>query len=70
MAKQLISDSTDDRRRRFLSVRQVAEFWGVSDDKVRADIRRGVLEAYTINGCIRVHYSDVLAYGKPFEATV
>lgn len=55
--------STTDRRR-YLTVSEVAEMWGVSDDKVRADIRKGALEAYTIEGCIRVRLVDAERYGK------
>lgn len=54
-------------RRRYLTVPQVAEMWGVSDDKVRADIRKGALTAYTVHGCIRVRLADALSYGQPVE---
>jgi excisionase family DNA binding protein len=52
---------------RYLTVLEVAEMWAVSDDKVRADIRKGALPAYSINGTIRVRYVDALEYGQPIE---
>jgi hypothetical protein len=59
-----MSDFQGQDRRRYLSVLDVAEMWGVSDDKVRADIKKGALDAYTVQGCIRIRYADALAYGK------
>jgi hypothetical protein len=41
--------------------------WSVSDDKVRADIRKGALPAYTVAGCIRIRLLDALAYGQPLK---
>lgn len=54
-------------RRKYLTVLDVAEMWGVSDDKVRADIRKGALPAYTVGGCVRVRMSDAHAYGQPIK---
>lgn len=51
-------------RRKHLTVREVADMWDVSDDKVRADIRKGALEAYTVHGCIRIRVRDAKAYGR------
>jgi excisionase family DNA binding protein len=59
-----MTDYTGPDRRRYLAVREVAQMWGVSDDKVRADIRKGALEAYTVGGCIRIRVSDAEAYGR------
>jgi len=59
-----MSDQLPDRRH-YLTVMEVAEMWGVSDDKVRADIRKGALPAYSVEGSIRVRYLDAVAYGKP-----
>ena len=61
-------EMTPDRdRRQFLTVGEVAEMWHVSDDKVRADIKKGALPAYSVSGSIRVRYLDALAYGRPLE---
>ena len=62
-----MTDYTGPDRRKFLSVLDVAEMWGVSDDKVRADIKRGRLAAYTVEGCIRIRLTDALAYGRRRE---
>lgn len=59
-----MSDFQGDDRRKFLTVLDVAQMWGVSDDKVRADIKKGALDAYTVGGCIRIREKDALAYGK------
>jgi excisionase family DNA binding protein len=59
-----MSDFQGADRRKHLTVREVAEMWDVSDDKVRADIRKGALQAYTVGGCIRIRHVDALAYGK------
>lgn len=59
-----MTDYPGQDRRRWVSVLDVAQMWGVSDDKVRADIKKGALEAYTVGGCIRVRYTDALAYGR------
>ena len=56
--------STQDRRA-FLTVAEVAAKWHVSTDKVRADIRKGALQAYTVAGCIRVRLGDAESYGRP-----
>jgi excisionase family DNA binding protein len=58
--------STEDRRA-FLTVTEVAERWHVSTDKVRADIRKGALQAYTVAGCIRVRVADAETYGQPIS---
>lgn len=60
-----MTDWTTEDRRRFLTVAEVAEMWAVSDDKVRADIRKGALSAYSVAGCIRIRYIDALSYGCP-----
>ena len=59
----------DNDRRHYLTVTQVAEMWQVSDDKVRADIKKGALEAYSVGGLLRVRYLDALAYGRPLCST-
>lgn len=41
----------------------------LSDDKVRADIKKGALQAYSFNGAIRIRYADALAYGRPVGST-
>jgi excisionase family DNA binding protein len=60
-----MTDYQGPERRRFLTVAEVAEMWDVSDDKVRADIKKGALPATSVGGCIRVSYRDALAWGKP-----
>lgn len=52
-------------RRKYLAVLDVAEMWGVSADKVYADIKKGALPAYTVGGCIRIRVRDAQAYGRP-----
>lgn len=59
-----MTDYAGNDRRKYLTVLDVAEMWGVSDDKVRADIRKGALDAYTVGGCIRIREKDALAYGR------
>ncbi len=55
---------------RWLTVADVADMWGVSDDKVRADIRKGALTAYTVGGCIRILDADARDYGKRTDTGV
>lgn len=62
-------DNIEHDRRTFVTVMQVAQMWGVSDDKVRADIRKGALPSYTVRGCIRVRLADARGYGRPNEAS-
>lgn len=57
-------DALDDRRR-YLTVREVAEMWGVSVDKIYADVKKGALLAYSVSGSIRIRYLDALGYGRP-----
>ncbi len=58
--------STEDRRR-FWTVAQVAAHWCVSDDKVRASIRKGGLAAYaTTDGTLRIRERDALEYLMPY----
>lgn len=52
-------------RRDYLTVGQVAEMWAVSDDKVYAAIRKGALEAYSVDGCIRIRRAQAEAWGRP-----
>lgn len=56
-------------RRTFLSVLEVAEMWGVSTDKVYADIRKGALDSYSVGGCIRIRIADAQAYGRRKDPT-
>lgn len=58
--------STQDRRN-FLTVTEVAQMWHVSTDKVRADIRKGALQAYSIHGAIRIRVLDAAGYGRPLH---
>jgi excisionase family DNA binding protein len=64
-----MTDYTGQDRRRFVTVLEVAQMWGVSDDKVRADIRKGALPAYTVGGCIRVRLVDANDYGRRKESS-
>lgn len=52
-------------RRRFWTVRQVAEHWHVSVDKVHASLKKGALPFYDVDGSIRIRERDALAYGRP-----
>ena len=52
-------------RRKFMTVADVAEYWGVSTDKVYDDIRKGVLKSYTVAGLIRIRQADAEQYGQP-----
>lgn len=56
-------------RRNYLTVLQVADMWGVSTDKVYADIRKGALAAYEVGGCIRIRLNDARAYGRRKESS-
>lgn len=64
-----MSEFQGEDRRKYLTVLDVAEMWGVSDDKVRADIRKGALDAYTVGGCIRIRLRDAQAYGRKTPPT-
>jgi excisionase family DNA binding protein len=64
-----VTDYPGTDRRQYLTVLDVAEMWGVSDDKVRADIRKGALDAYTVGGCIRIRVKDALAWGRPLRSS-
>jgi excisionase family DNA binding protein len=60
--------STEDRRR-YWTVREVAEYWRVSDDKVRASLKKGSLAHYIVDGAIRIREQDALGYGRPVHVT-
>lgn len=57
-----------DDRRKFMTVYEVADYWGVSTDKVYDDIRRGGLAAYKVGGLFRVRFNDAMNYGQPIHA--
>jgi excisionase family DNA binding protein len=52
-------------RRDYLTVSQVAERYGVSDDYVRAQIRKGALPAYMVGEMIRIRRLDAEAWVQP-----
>lgn len=52
-------------RRKFMTVYEVADYWGISTDKVYDDIRKGVLAAYKVGGLFRVRFNDAMTYGQP-----
>lgn len=64
LSPRRMTDYQGPDRRRYVSVLDVAEMWGVSTDKVYADIRKGALLAYSVGGCIRVRLADALNYGR------
>lgn len=64
-----VADYPEHDRRSYLTVAEVAEMWHVSDDKVRADIRKGALPAYSVEGSIRIRYLDAVGYGRPLNVT-
>lgn len=52
-------------RRRFWTVKEVADYYAVSEDAVYAAIRKGSLCAYRVGGSLRVREADAVAFGKP-----
>lgn len=50
----------------FITVRALANYWGVSVRTVRRDIRKGALRVYRLpSGGLRIKREDALAYGSP-----
>jgi excisionase family DNA binding protein len=60
-----VNGYTGPDRREYLTVKQVAEKFSLSDDAVYAAIRKGSLIAYRYGGSIRVRVTDALAWGVP-----
>lgn len=64
-----MADYAGPERREYLTVREVAEFWSISDDAVYSAIRKGSLAAYRVGGSIRVRLRDALSFGRPIYAS-
>jgi excisionase family DNA binding protein len=62
-----VSDYSGVDRRKHLTVRQVAELWGVSDDAIYAALKKGSLPGYRVGGCIRIRLLDALQFGVPMN---
>lgn len=57
-----------DARERTVTVAWLARFWGVHENTVYRDIRKGALRAYKLpGGAIRVLVSDAKRYGRPID---
>jgi excisionase family DNA binding protein len=52
----------------FVSVRWLAQWWGVSTRTIWRDIRKGALRVHRLpGGTVRVSRAEAIAYGKPSE---
>lgn len=63
--RHVVSDSEWDRqedRRRFFSVKELADLCCVSTDKIYDDINKGVLASYDVGGLARIRYDAALGY--------
>jgi excisionase family DNA binding protein len=53
----------------YVSPSDLAEYWNVSAETVRRDIRKGALPAFRVgaSGQFRIRMSDAKRYGRPIE---
>lgn len=51
----------------FISVMELAQYWGVSEKTIRRDIDKGALRVMRVGsaGLIRIPIAEARAYGRP-----
>ena len=57
----------DQHNEPFVSVAELARYWGVSDDMIRRDIEKGALKVMVVGSSriIRIPIAEARRYGRP-----
>lgn len=60
-----VIDDLKTEQRKFVSVQELAEYWGVSTKTLYRHIDKGALAAEKIGGCVRIPIAAARSYGNP-----
>lgn len=61
LAERLRAESQPNEAAEFLSVKSAAQRFDLSEETIRAWLKRGRLKRHKIGGCVRVKVSELLA---------